>query len=143
MIIVNYQEKKLSIVTNRLSEEEEKEFLISALMAGVRWNSLTDYGDLYNIPEHPTRNDSKNLHVLVTLIEKILEVTEYKRETEICICTSTPDKLKDEIYKAIVACVRWNAVCLQEGKRGIEDVNHLAVIATFLELFAEVRTINK
>ncbi len=143
MIIINHKEKKLSLVHGDVHGSEGLSYLVSSLLAAVRWYGLTDYGSLYNDFESLEYNDSKNLCVLATLIEQLTAIKPCERKPmELCIVTSTPDKLNKEIYKAIVASVRWNGMCLQERKRANEDAQHLAVIAILLEQFVDVTIIS-
>ena len=67
MTIINIKNDQLEIIIKTASPEEERQYLLQALCAAVRWNATTPDGDKYG------SIDGQNLHKIVNIMESLIE----------------------------------------------------------------------
>ena len=130
MTILNYKEKRLQIVYDRISDEEDRGCLLEAILSAIRWNSLCEDSEVYDA-------DRLNVGMLVKLITNILKFSTYESKAMVIIFqTTAPREEKNNLLKALLAAVRWNGI-LTERNELEYDGGHLQVIATLMEAMIE------
>lgn len=139
MIIINDIEKKLSIVHERINNDEERGYLIAAILCAIKWNSISDEGAKYS----RGRIDGTNVYILSMLLERVMESKDYNNDVFTISFNShhSPKEQKEILIKAITASFRWKGICLNQGEDISGDGDNLIELAVLLEQMLEVKEI--
>lgn len=141
MIVLNHKERILTLIHAGITSEEEKGYLVDALLATIYWNGSTEYGSLYNKSSYQY-NDGQNLCEIVHLIERLNKtIVPEEANLKIIIPTASPDEVRQCIYRAIVASTRWYGSSNDGCEKTKKDANNLIAIAKLLEQFSEIQII--
>jgi hypothetical protein len=136
MIIINHKENTLSIVHKHITDQEEKGYLIEAIVDAIRWNSLADDDRKYNV----NKVDATNVYTLAEILKRLYKAEDNEQGARLVFKSTSPSEDLNSLMLAVIAGVRWHSL-VRSGDMTPKDCNSLQILAHFLEQMVEVEEI--